>query len=89
MGTCCGDTYDENERNENTKSTVIICKDFINDIENEQNIDIYQVCAATRKISSDTGVKYLYLIKALVCFAFQTTMITFMVYQHTYDKIKA
>lgn len=85
MGCCLGgDPVTPDESKARRKSTQQICERFVEDASNNENVDIYQICAIVSNIGDDACVKYWYYFKALVCFTFQTTMLALMVYQFTH-----
>ena len=85
MGCCLGgDPVTDDELKSKRKSTQQICERFREDASNNENVDIYQMCAIVSNIGDDACVKWWYYFKALVCFTFQTTMLGLMVYQFTH-----
>jgi len=69
-------------------TTKQICESFQDCIERGDNIDIYQMCAVAWRIASDRWVARFYYFKACICFVFQTTMLSLMVYQFSRENIR-
>eukprot|EP00484_Ammonia_sp_Unknown_P010271 CAMPEP_0197071988 /NCGR_PEP_ID=MMETSP1384-20130603/209871_1 /TAXON_ID=29189 /ORGANISM="Ammonia sp." /LENGTH=351 /DNA_ID=CAMNT_0042510801 /DNA_START=116 /DNA_END=1167 /DNA_ORIENTATION=- len=69
-------------------TTKQICESFQDCIERGDNIDIYQMCAVAWRIASDRWVARFYYFKACICFVFQTTMLSLMVYQFSQENVR-